>query len=54
MTGYAAGFGYAAVIALVAVWLLTVVLADRMSRRGIRGPAETALRKLTYRSKTST
>jgi uncharacterized membrane protein YeiB len=105
VTGYAAGFGYAALIALVAVrlsdrqgpvtnalaalgqrsltfylaqsvvwavlfasyalhlqltspavavgvaaavWLATVVLADLMRRRGTRGPAEVALRRLTY------
>ena len=29
-------------------WLLTVVLADAMRRRGHRGPAETLLRQLTY------
>lgn len=32
----------------VAVWLVTVVLCDLMERRGIRGPAEDALRRLTY------
>jgi uncharacterized protein len=31
-----------------ATWLLTVVLADGMRRAGIRGPAETLLRRLTY------
>lgn len=46
-TVVAAGIG-------VAVWFLTVVLAARMSTRGIRGPAETALRKLTYRARRST
>lgn len=107
VTGYAAGFGYAALIALIAVhlsdrrgpvtnalealgqrsltfylaqsvvwavlfasytlhfqltspalavavgsavWLTTVVLADLMRRRNMRGPAEVALRRLTYRS----
>lgn len=107
VTGYAAGFGYAALIALVAVrladrrgpvtnaltalgqrsltfylaqsvvwavlfasytlhfqltspalavavgaavWLTTAVLADLMRRRNMRGPAEVALRRLTYRS----
>lgn len=30
------------------VWLTTLVLADQMGRRGIRGPAEVALRRLTY------
>ncbi|GAA1456645.1 DUF418 domain-containing protein [Nocardiopsis exhalans] len=34
----------------VAVWLTTVVLADLMRRRNTRGPAEVALRRLTYRS----
>ena len=34
----------------VAVWLTTVVLADLMRRRNTRGPAEAALRRLTYRS----
>ena len=33
----------------VAVWAATVVLAVVMERRGLRGPAELALRKLTYR-----
>ncbi|SDJ30832.1 Uncharacterized membrane protein YeiB [Rhodococcus triatomae] len=33
----------------VAVWLATVVLADLMRRRGMRGPAEVALRRLSYR-----
>ncbi|GAA2411727.1 DUF418 domain-containing protein [Actinomadura vinacea] len=32
----------------VAVWLATVVLADLMRRRGAHGPAEVALRRLTY------
>ncbi|MGW5874933.1 DUF418 domain-containing protein [Nocardiopsis terrae] len=32
----------------VAVWLATVVLADLMHRRNARGPAEAALRGLTY------
>lgn len=31
------------------VWLTTLVLADQMGRRGFRGPAEVALRRLTYR-----
>src|SRR5699024_6654515 len=39
----------AAVIA-VAVWLTTLLLADQLGRRGIRGPAEVALRRLTYRT----
>lgn len=32
----------------VTVWLVTVVLADLMRRRDVRGPAEVALRRLTY------
>lgn len=32
----------------VAVWVSTVLAADWMRRRGIRGPAEVAYRKLTY------
>lgn len=32
----------------VAVWLSTVLLADAMARRGVRGPAETVYRRLTY------
>jgi uncharacterized membrane protein YeiB len=32
----------------VAVWLATVLLADSMRRRGMRGPAEVALRRLSY------
>jgi uncharacterized protein len=33
-----------------ATWALTVLLADGMSRRGYRGPAEVLLRRLTYGS----
>jgi uncharacterized protein len=33
----------------IATWALTVLLADGMSRRGYRGPAEVLLRRLTYR-----
>jgi uncharacterized protein len=33
----------------IATWLLTVLLADGMSRRNYRGPAEVLLRRLTYR-----
>ncbi|MBR8744457.1 DUF418 domain-containing protein [Nocardiopsis sp. MG754419] len=36
------------VLLAVAVWATTVVLADLMRRRGMRGPAETVLRRLTY------
>ncbi|GAB3680449.1 DUF418 domain-containing protein [Saccharopolyspora tripterygii] len=32
-----------------AAWLLTLVVAHALDRRGIRGPAETLLRRLTYR-----
>jgi uncharacterized membrane protein YeiB len=34
----------------VVTWALTVLLADVMSRRGYRGPAEVLLRRLTYGS----
>lgn len=34
----------------VAVWAMTVVLAGAMEHRGLRGPAEVALRALTYRA----
>jgi uncharacterized protein len=41
--------GLAEIAALATLtWVLTVLLADRMSRRGYRGPAETLLRRLTY------
>ncbi|GAA1076659.1 DUF418 domain-containing protein [Nocardiopsis composta] len=43
LTSPAVGAGIA-----VAVWLATVLLADLMRRRGARGPAEAALRRLTY------
>ncbi len=43
LTSPAVGVGVA-----VAVWLTTVVLADLMRRRNMRGPAEVALRRLTY------
>ncbi|MBB5908204.1 hypothetical protein [Actinoalloteichus hymeniacidonis] len=32
-------------------WLSTIVMAYLLDRAGIRGPAEQALRKLTYRAK---
>ncbi|RKS05097.1 putative membrane protein YeiB [Nocardiopsis sp. Huas11] len=38
----------AAVLVGVAVWLVTVVLADLMRRVGLRGPAEAFLRRRTY------
>lgn len=34
-----------------AVWLVTVLLADRMSRGGHRGPFETLVRRVTYRQR---
>ncbi|NKY96323.1 DUF418 domain-containing protein [Nocardiopsis alborubida] len=43
LTSPAIGVGVA-----VSVWLTTVLLADLMRRRGVRGPAEAALRRLTY------
>jgi uncharacterized protein len=41
------GFAEIAVLAIV-TWTLTVLLAQGMSRRGYRGPAEVLLRRLTY------
>jgi uncharacterized membrane protein YeiB len=38
-----------AVVAAIAVWVLTLAMAQRMSERGYRGPAETLLRRITYR-----
>ncbi|GAB3742545.1 DUF418 domain-containing protein [Nocardiopsis nanhaiensis] len=43
LTSPAVGAGIA-----VAVWLTTVIIADLMRRRNARGPAEAALRRLTY------
>ncbi|PRX99855.1 DUF418 domain-containing protein [Allonocardiopsis opalescens] len=43
LTSPAVGAGVA-----VAVWLTTVLLAELMRRRDMRGPAEAALRRLTY------
>ncbi|MFD3683776.1 DUF418 domain-containing protein [Nocardiopsis sp. NPDC058631] len=43
LTSPAIGVGIA-----VAVWLTTLLLADLMRRKGMRGPAEVALRRLTY------
>lgn len=40
--------GTAAVAMGAGVWAATVVLADVLRRAGIRGPAESALRRLTY------
>ncbi|MGB9280606.1 MAG: DUF418 domain-containing protein [Pseudonocardiaceae bacterium] len=55
LAAYGGGLGNRlglAEIALVATatWVLTVLLADAMSRRGYRGPAEVVLRRLTYGS----
>jgi uncharacterized membrane protein YeiB len=41
---------FTAVAAAVAVWLMSVAAAQRMSAAGYRGPAETLLRKITYRT----
>ncbi|GAB3411303.1 DUF418 domain-containing protein [Flindersiella endophytica] len=43
------GVALTAVVA-VCTWLLTVGLAELMRRRGLRGPFEVLLRRLTYRS----
>ncbi|MBR8741064.1 hypothetical protein DSY14_04855 [Nocardiopsis sp. MG754419] len=40
---------WSAALVAVATWLCTVVLAFWMDRAGVRGPAETLLRRLTYR-----
>ena len=39
----------AAAVAAIAVWVLSLGIAQRMSERGYRGPAETLLRRITYR-----
>jgi uncharacterized protein len=54
LAAYGGGLGNrlgVAEIALVAAatWAMTVLLAEAMSRRGWRGPAEVLLRRLTYR-----
>ncbi|MFB6721980.1 DUF418 domain-containing protein [Kribbella sp. NPDC056345] len=41
------------VILAVATWAFTVFLADLMRRRGLRGPFEVLLRRLTYRNQTA-
>ncbi|WP_433376959.1 DUF418 domain-containing protein [Actinoplanes sp. CA-142083] len=41
---------YAALVAAVAVWVISLVAAQRMSDVGYRGPAETLLRRITYRT----
>lgn len=38
----------------IGVWLVTLVVAAVLERRGIRGPAEWALRRLAYRASRST
>ncbi|MEU4620366.1 DUF418 domain-containing protein [Actinoplanes sp. NPDC023801] len=49
--GLGATLGTAATAALaVTTWLISVLIADAMRRRGVRGPAEVLLRRLTYRS----
>jgi uncharacterized protein len=40
---------WSALLVGVGAWLLTVVVAYALDRAGIRGPAETLLRRLTYR-----
>lgn len=40
---------WSAALVALATWLLTMVAAYRMDRAGTRGPAETLLRRLTYR-----
>ncbi|GAB3946582.1 DUF418 domain-containing protein [Kribbella albertanoniae] len=41
------------VILAAATWAFTVFLADLMRRRGLRGPFEVLLRRLTYRDQTA-
>jgi uncharacterized membrane protein YeiB len=41
------GLAETAMLSIV-TWALTVLLAQVMSRRGYRGPAEVLLRRLTY------
>ncbi len=49
---WALGLGgtYAAVAAGVAVWLVSLAAAQLMSAADYRGPAETLLRRITYRT----
>jgi uncharacterized protein len=59
LAAYGGGLGNRlglAAIALLATatWALSVLVADVMSRRGYRGPAEVLLRRLTYGSPTTT
>jgi uncharacterized protein len=44
------GGTYAAALAAVAVWALSLAAAQAMSVAGYRGPAETLLRRITYRT----
>ncbi|GAB1820067.1 DUF418 domain-containing protein [Herbidospora sp. RD11066] len=47
--GLGGSLGSAATVAVAAAtWAATVVAAEVMRRRGVRGPAETLLRRLTY------
>ena len=53
LAAYGGGLGDrlgVAVTALLAVvtWAATVLIAEAMRRRGLRGPAEVVLRRLTY------
>lgn len=49
--GLGGRLGTAGVTAVaLATWLVSVLLADRLHRRGRRGPAEALLRRLTYRA----
>lgn len=48
--GGSVGIAGAAAIAL-ATWLLSVVVADLLRRGGYRGPADSLLRRLTYRTR---
>ena len=44
------GGTYAAVLAAIAVWLVSIAAAQAMSVADYRGPAETLLRRITYRT----
>jgi uncharacterized membrane protein YeiB len=53
LAAYGGGLGNRLGLAEIAMlatvtWVLTVLLAQAMSRRGYRGPAEVLLRRLTY------
>ena len=53
--GLANQLGLIELAALATVtWVITVLLADAMRRHGYRGPAETLLRQLTYRTTETT